>query len=766
MGKHPPEQEEQAELNTQLSGTPHEMEQRFQATFEQAAVGMAHVAPDGRFLVVNQKLCAIVGYPRAELLQHTFQEITYPDDLSVDVAFVNQLLAGERTTYTMEKRYIHQNRSIIWINLTVSLVCAEDGTPQYFISVIEDISQRKSLETRLQQQNELLQQIVNNAPDIIARFDQELRHLSVNATATRATGLPATEFVGKTNRDMGMPEAQVEIWDNALKAAFATGEVGTINFPFPTPDGLRWYQSKLAPERDQSGKIVSVQAVARDVTDLRQAQDKLKRSEARNRRLSDADIIGIIFSEDTTIIEANDAFLQMVGYQQADVQARRIDWVAMTPPEYASRDENALQELQQHGSCAPFEKEYIRKDGSRIPILIGSAKVQEDPLQWVCFVMDLSEQKRINDELSRAAHAFQMLADHVPDTITRHDATTFRYLYANAAVTRATGLPPEVFPGKTYRELGMSEEECLFFDQQLNQVVKAGLPFTVEYKFPIDGRMRQYQSNLIPEYDGEQKMISILVITYDITELKEQEQRKDAFISIAGHELRTPLTALKGNLQLADRQINKLLADRQEPSMLQVRTELQAIQKRLARALHQVGLQQRLINDLLDVSRITANKLTLSIEECDLRMLVQESVEDQLASTPNRRILLEMQVAEPVIVRADRGRIEQVISNYLNNAIRYSHKDQPVTVGLAVHGQQARIWVEDRGPGLSAEAQKHVWERFYQEPGVTIQTGSGVGLGIGLYICQTIIARHGGQIGVESALKQGSTFWFTLPLAQ
>ncbi|GER91200.1 histidine kinase [Dictyobacter vulcani] len=765
MGKHPPEQEEQAEPNTRLSGTPQEMERRFQATFEQAAVGMAHVAPDGHFLTINQKFCSIVGYTHTELLQHTFQEITYPDDLSVDIAFVEQLLAGERTTYTMEKRYIHQNGSLIWINLTVSLVCADDGTPQYFISVIEDISQRKCLEKNLQQQNELLQRIINNAPDIIARFDHELRHLSVNHTATRVTGLAAADFIGKTNREMGMPDAQVEIWDKALQAVFATGEVGTIEFSFPTPDGVHWYQSKLTPERDQSGNIVAVQAVARDVTDLRQTQEKLKRSEARSQRLSDANIIGIVFAEGTRIIEANDAFLQIVGYQQADVQAQRIDWATMTPPEYASLDEHTLQQLQSRGSCAPFEKEYIRKDGSRIPILIGAAAVQQNPLQWICFVMDLSEQKRINDELVRAAHAFQMLADHVPDIITRHDTTTFRYLYANAAVTRATGLPPEAFPGKTSRKLGIPEEQCLFFEQQLTKVVEAGLPFTVEYNFPIDGRMRQYQSNLIPEYDGDQKMISILVITYDITELKEQELRKDAFISIAGHELRTPLTALKGNLQLADRQVNKLLSDRQEPSILQVRTELQTIQKRLARSLHQVGLQQRLINDLLDVSRITANKLTLSIEECDLKNLVHESVEDQRTNTPTRTITLEMQVTEPVIVRADQGRIEQVISNYLNNAIRYSNKDQLITVGLTVQDQQARIWVQDHGPGLSAEAQKHVWERFYQEPGVSIQTGSGVGLGLGLYICQTIIARHGGQIGVESVLKQGSTFWFTLPLA-
>ncbi|GCE31607.1 histidine kinase [Dictyobacter alpinus] len=762
MNTTPSEQDEGAVL---LARTAQEMEQRFQATFEQAAVGMAHVAPSGHFLAINQKFCEIVGYQHSELITRTFQEITYAPDLSADVAYVNQLLVGELTTYAMEKRYIRRDGSLVWINLTVSLVRNENNTPRYFISVIEDISQRKQLEETLRQQNNYLNQIVNNAPDIIARFDRNLRHLSINAAATRATGLLISDYLGKTNRELGMPASQVDAWDAALEMVFATGEEGIIEFNYSGPNGHHWYQSKLAPERDQEGEIVSILSIARDVTVLRQAQEKLQRSEARSRRLMDSNIIGVFFAEGSLIIEANDAFLQMLGYQQEDLQAHGLDWTTITPPEYAKLDERAIQQLLVRGSCTPYEKEFIHKDGSRVPILIGAATVQEDPTQWVCFVMDLSEQKRINDELARAAQAFQTLADHVPDIITRHDATTFRYLYANPAITHATGLPPEAFPGKTSQELGMPEELYLFFEQQLTHVVQTRQPFNISYSAHSVDQLRQYQSNLVPEYDSDQNMISILVITYDITELKELESRKDAFISIAGHELRTPLTSLKGNLQLANRQLDRLIADDQGLFMSPTQLTLHEVQKRLTRSLHQVALQQRLINDLLDVSRITINKLELSIEECDLRALVQESVEDQLASTPTQAIQLDIQTTDSVLIMADRDRIGQVISNYLTNAIKYSNNDQPITVGLSVQADQARVWVQDHGPGLSADAQQHIWERFYQEPGVTARSGSGTGLGIGLYICQTIIAHHNGQLGVESTLGQGSTFWFTLPLS-
>lgn len=121
-------------------------EAKFRSTFEQAAVGIAHVSPDGKWLMVNQKLCQIVGYSQAELLQTTFQDITYPEDLNSDLIYVNQMLAGEIATYSLEKRYIRLDKSLVWINLTVSLVKNPNGEPEYFISVIEDISDRKTLE--------------------------------------------------------------------------------------------------------------------------------------------------------------------------------------------------------------------------------------------------------------------------------------------------------------------------------------------------------------------------------------------------------------------------------------------------------------------------------------------------------------------------------------------------------------------------------------------------------------------------------------------
>jgi PAS domain S-box-containing protein len=161
-----------------------ESEQQFRATFDQAAVGIAYVAPDGSWLQVNHKLCQIVGYRQEELRQCTFQQITYPADLDKDLDYVQQMLTGQIQTYTMEKRYIHKNGSPIWINLTVALVREADGQPKYFISVVEDINERK-----LAQLNEqfllILDQQIRRLPDADSMAYEAVRQLGEHLDADR-----------------------------------------------------------------------------------------------------------------------------------------------------------------------------------------------------------------------------------------------------------------------------------------------------------------------------------------------------------------------------------------------------------------------------------------------------------------------------------------------------------------------------------------------------------------------------------------------------
>ena len=168
-------------------------EKLFKATFEQVAVGMAHVAPDGKWLRVNQRLCDIVGYTHNEMLSLTFQDITYPEDLDVDLRHVAHLLSGESNTYSMEKRYFHKDGSIVWINLTVSLVRDESGRPKHFISVIEDITERKQAEGELVRLRLYLKDMLDSMPSVLVGVDKEGHVTHWNQEAERLTGLSADD---------------------------------------------------------------------------------------------------------------------------------------------------------------------------------------------------------------------------------------------------------------------------------------------------------------------------------------------------------------------------------------------------------------------------------------------------------------------------------------------------------------------------------------------------------------------------------------------
>ena len=242
--------------------------------------------------------------------------------------------------------------------------------------------------------------------------------------------------------------------------------------------------------------------------------------------------------------------------------------------------------------------------------------------------------------------------------------------------------------------------------------------------------------------------------------LRETTQQMDTFLGMAGHELKNPLAILKLSTQLATRRLHQLV----NHEVVAAR-EVEAVLHPLASMGYQVERLERLVNDVLDVSRVRAGKLDLRPAFAELTTIVRKAVEEQREIAPTRVLRLRVPHNERAMIYADADRIGQVVTNYLTNALKYSPEDRPVFVGLEVNGHEARVWVRDEGPGLPLEEQARIWDRFHRAKGIEVQGGTGVGLGLGLHICRTIIERQQGQVGVVSAPGQGSTFWFTLPLA-
>lgn len=231
------------------------------------------------------------------------------------------------------------------------------------------------------------------------------------------------------------------------------------------------------------------------------------------------------------------------------------------------------------------------------------------------------------------------------------------------------------------------------------------------------------------------------------SELTRLERQRDVFLRVAAHELRTPLTSIKLLAQMTTRQLAR--------HGLSMPPEVRHMESAIAR-------MERLVNDLLDSSRAGEERIALRREVCDLSALCRERVAEVAAVTVHE-ITLALPEA-PIWVAVDRERLGQVLVNLLLNASKYSPAGCPIVVRVAADDGEARVAVTDEGTGISPAAIEHLFERFYRVPGTEVQAGSLVGLGLGLYLCREIVTRHGGRIWVESALGQGSTFSFTLPM--
>ena len=376
---------------------------------------------------------------------------------------------------------------------------------------------------------------------------------------------------------------------------------------------------------------------------LHSTERGLVQSEARWRSFVDSNIIGVVICRMDRIVEANEAFLRLIGYSQEDVGDPGIFWPAITTPESLERSRAASLELRRRGNIAPFEKEYIRKDGTRVWAMVGAAAISDSDDRWMAFVLDISDRKHAAVEREAA------------------------YQREHAARTQA----------------------------------------------------------------------------------EEATRLKDEFLANLSHELRTPMNAIIGWTHL-------LKSGRLDDAQRQ--RAMESID-RGARS------QAKLIEGLLDVSRIVSGKLSLTMTPVDLRAVLNAAIDSQRPAAQAKSIRLEMGPAAPdCAVMGDVGRLQQVFLNILSNALKFTPAGGRVGVTLESTPDSACVTIIDRGEGIATEFLPYVFDRFRQADGTS--TRNHMGLGLGLAIVKHVAEMHGGTVVAKSeGVGKGAAFIVTLPLA-
>jgi PAS domain S-box-containing protein len=338
-----------------------ESEDRFRSTFEQAAVGLAHVAPDGRWLRVNHKLCDILGYTAEELLKRNYQDITYPDDLAANVAQAQAVRAGQLDHYSMEKRYIRKDGQVIWANLTVAPARDTSNDLKYFISVVEDISDRK----RAEEAQSRLSAIVESSDDAIVSKDLNGVITSWNAAAQRMFGYTPEEVIGRPVTILVPPELQQEEAQilRRLRAGDRMEHFETVRV---SKSGERVNVSlTVSPIRNSQGKVIGASKIARDITQ-RERTEHVLREHQKLLQAAFAQTYSFltILSIDGTILEANRAALEGTGFTRSEVIGSKLwdVWWRTLPHEQSIAQTSILTAAK--GLAVREECQYALRDGS------------------------------------------------------------------------------------------------------------------------------------------------------------------------------------------------------------------------------------------------------------------------------------------------------------------------------------------------------------------------------------------------------------------
>ncbi|MFD2744337.1 MULTISPECIES: PAS domain-containing sensor histidine kinase [Sphingobacterium] len=483
----------------------------------------------------------------------------------------------------------------------------------------------------------------------------------------------------------------------------------------------------------------------------------------------DASISGIIITDnnlpDNPIIYCNKSFERISGYSRKEIIGHNCRFLQRDDREQKVREE--LREAVKQGKPVNVEIRNYTKSGELFWNELYVSPITDDRGQVTHFIgvqNDVSARKKAEQELRMERELMEekvkertaslqlseeylkSIVETVRESLLVLDSD-LKVLTANEEFMRTFKVNRAETINKKLYDLGNGQWDIEALKELLEKILPTNNPvldFEVQHNFPHIGHKLMLLNAHRIELEGTYKDRILLAIE-DITDRRAIELRKDDFLAVASHELKTPLTTIKGYIQVATR----LLPKKSDAKLLNI----------MDKANVQLDRLNRLIAELLDVSKIQSGNLEVHRDKFDFNNMVREAVDAIKRATDSHEIILSGRIDRSYV--GDEAQLSQVVNNLLANAIKYSPKAKKIEVSLSVISKYIKFSVRDFGMGISLNDQKKIFERFYRVRHIQHQFP---GMGIGLYICEQIIEQHGGTLWVDSEIDKGSIFSFTLPL--
>ena len=700
-----------------------------------AAQGQRHVRIFGEMVAL---LWAEGNRAAAVRLEELWNDLGKTHSFSLCCAYPMQGFGGE--VYKEEFTEICQQHSRVIPAESYTLLSSADERlraitllQQKANSLEAEIAERKGAEEQLRVSENRYRRLFEASKDGILMVDPRTGTITdANPFMTELLGYTREQLLGQELWRIGLfrdREANLE----ALRELREKYVLRYETVPLHTKDGQR-RQVEFVSTLDQANGHSVIQCNLRDITERKRAEEALLHLAAIVESSDDA-ILGK--NLEGIITSWNAAAERMYGYSAEEIVGQPV--TLLFAPDRQDEFTQIMARIRRGERVDHYETVRVRKDGTRLTVSVTISPIKDSTGTIIgasAIARDITEHKRLEAKFRRLFDS-NLIGVFVADF-----AGTF--LDANDAFLAVLGYTrAELLAGTMQRDALTPPEFHSLSQNAVKALQETGASGAYETEYLHKSGRRIPVLVAVTRIEQTETCMGFVL---DISGRKELEKRKDEFISMASHELKTPLTSFKGFLGLLQR---RLTTQGDEQALHYV-----------ARMDAQVNRLTKLVNELLDLSKMQTGQLDYREERFEVDALVQEIVENVQGTTQTHRLLLEGQIGAEVC--GDRDRIGQVLINLLNNAIKYSPWADTVLVRVAKDQNKALVCVQDFGIGIAKEHQHKIFERFYQVTDPEEKTYPG--LGIGLYISYQIVKRHGGRMWVESKKGEGAAFQFTLPL--
>jgi len=694
------------------------------AALDQAAVGIAFVAPDGHWLRVNERLCQLVGYAQAELLTLTFQDITHPDDLELDLAQLARLASGQIDSYTLEKRYFRKDGRCVWINLSVSLIRNGDGTPHHFVSIIEDIDARKTAERDLARSREILKNFLDHLPGMAYVKDQDLRVLHANRGVAEFLNLDPEQVVGRSNAELFPGELGDKI-SRDDRRVLASGQTEYLEEAYA---GGFYQTTRFVVSQGDHSSLLG--GITLDITRRHQLEERARALLEINdlgRKLGEKELLAACLEMAEKMTASGIGFLHFVNDDQQTIELST--WTAgalkgcraMFDNHYPIKEAGIWADCcrQRLAVCFNDYGEYEAKRG----LPEGHA-----PLQRLISVPVIEEGRvRMVVGVGNKAAAYDDFDVETVQLVGNEVWSIRRRAQAEAALAQRLAEVTELNGKLEDAHLQLLQSEKMSAIGQLAAGVAHELNNPIGFVHSNLGTLGEYVEDLLA-------------------------------IDAAFARVEAQLPALAGSGAFDE--VRRLKAARDHSYVVE---DLPKLIRESKEGLERV---RRIVLDLRDFSRVGESEWQWTDLEKGL-----ESTINIVWNELKYKAEVERQYTPLPPIHCLASQLNQVFMNLLVNAAQAIETRGRIVIrtGTGTDADAAStdaasavdvVWVEieDSGCGMSPEVQKRLFEPFFTTKPV------GKGTGLGLSIAFAIIARHHGRFAVRSEIGHGTTFRITLPI--